>query len=215
QGRAFIQNVHHLRDECLVDEGKPPVEHVAIFDEAQRAWNVGKLADFMKRKKGRAGFLRSEPEFLISCLDRHEDWATVICLVGGGQEINTGEAGIGEWLDALGRSFPHWHLYVSDRLVDREYGTKPIVESLRERANVQFRPELHLATSVRSFRSEKVSQLIKELLDLELDSARGTLRQVEDRYPIALTRDLDTARKWLRTKARGSERYGIVVSSQA
>jgi len=82
--RAFIQNVHHFRDECLVDAA-PPIEHVAIFDEAQRAWNLKQTVDFMKRKKHRADFKQSEPEFLISCLDRHKDWAVVVCLVGGGQ----------------------------------------------------------------------------------------------------------------------------------
>jgi len=80
---------------------------------------------------------------------------------------------------------------------------------------VEFKSDLHLATSIRSFRSENVSRLVKELLDLELGAARETLRQVQERYPIALTRDLNSARKWLRGKARGSERYGIVVSSQA
>lgn len=213
--RAFIQNVHHFRDECLVDAKKPPIEHVAIFDEAQRAWNLKHTADFMRRKKGRADFTQSEPEFLISCLDRHHDWAVVICLVGGGQEINTGEAGISEWLAALDRSFPKWRIYVSDRLVDSEYGAGQVVEALRPREHVEFKSDLHLATSIRSFRSEHVSKLVKELLDLELDAARETLRQVQERYPIALTRELDTARKWLRGRARGSERYGIVVSSQA
>jgi hypothetical protein len=213
--RAFIQNVHHFRDECLVDPEKPPIEHVAIFDEAQRAWNLKQTVDFMRRKKGRPNFDRSEPEFLISCLDRHPDWAVVLCLVGGGQEINTGEAGIGEWLNALDRAFPSWRIYVSDRLMDSEYGAGRIVEALRGRDHVQFEPDLHLATSMRSFRSENVSRLVKELLDLELDTARETLRQVQERYPIVLTRDLNAARRWLRGKARGSERYGIVVSSQA
>ena len=213
--RAFIQNVHHFRDECLVDAEKPPIEHVAIFDEAQRAWNLKQTVDFMRRKKGRAGFNQSEPEFLISCLDRHEDWAVVICLVGSGQEINTGEAGISEWLAALDRSFPEWRIYVSDRLVDSEYGAGQIVDALRTREHVEFKSDLHLATSIRSFWSEKVSKLVKELLDLEIGAARETLRQVQERYPIALTRDLHTARRWLRGKARGSERYVIVVSSQA
>ena len=103
--KAFIQNVHHFRDECIVDEG-PPVEHVALFDEAQRAWNLEQTASFMRRKKANPNFHQSEPEFLISCLDRHPDWALVVCLVGGGQEINTGEAGISEWVEALNRSFP-------------------------------------------------------------------------------------------------------------
>lgn len=213
--RAFIQNVHHFRDECLVDMGRPPVEHVAIFDEAQRAWTLKQTVDFMRRKKRRPDFNMSEPEFLISCLDRHKDWAVVICLVGGGQEINTGEAGISEWLAALDRSFPAWRIYVSDRLVDSEYGAGHVVEELRGRKQVSFKFDLHLATSMRSFRSESVSRLVKELLDLEMEPARESLQQVHDRYPIALTRDLHTARRWLRGKARGSERFGIAVSSQA
>ena len=94
--KMFIQNVHHFRDDCLVDSKKPPIEHVALFDEAQRAWNVEQTASFMRRKKNTSNFNLSEPEFLISCLDRHSDWAVIVCLVGGGQEINTGEAGISE-----------------------------------------------------------------------------------------------------------------------
>ncbi len=213
--RAFIQNVHHFRDECLIDADRPPIEHVAIFDEAQRAWNLKQTADFMRRKKRRPDFNVSEPEFLISCLDRHRDWAVIVCLVGGGQEINTGEAGIGEWFDALRRSFPDWQIYVSDQLSDSEYGAGHVIEGLETRRRVTFKCDLHLATSIRSFRSERVSRLVKELLDLELEGAQKTLQQVQERYPIVLTRDLGTARKWLRNRARGSERYGIVVSSQA
>ncbi len=212
--KAFIQNVHHFRDDCLATPA-PPVEHVAIFDEAQRAWTLKETASFMQRKKGRADFNQSEPEFLISCLDRHPDWAVVICLVGGGQEINRGEAGIREWLDALARSFPHWRIYVSDRLVDSEYSAGTVVEEMRHKPHVEFRPELHLATSMRSFRSENVSKLVKEILDLNIGGARETMTQVQSRYPIMLTRDLAAARTWLRRKARGSERYGIVVSSAA
>ncbi len=96
--KAFIQNVHEFRDECLRDPN-PPKEHVALFDEAQRAWNAEQTSSFMRRKKDISGFKHSEPEFLISCLNRHPDWAVIVCLVGGGQEINIGEAGIGEWID--------------------------------------------------------------------------------------------------------------------
>ena len=214
QVKAFIQNVHHFRDEYVKDP-KPPVEHVAIFDEAQRAWTLEKTIDFMRRKKGRAGFTQSEPEFLLSCMDRHPDWAAVICLVGGGQEINTGEAGISEWFAALRRSFPGWRIYASDRLTDSEYEDGRAVETLRTMPQAEFRPELHLATSIRSFRSEKVSSFVKQVLDLEVDQASATLRSFFERYPVVLTRDLDIARQWLRERARGSERYGIVVSSQA
>ncbi len=213
--KGFVQNVHHFRDDCLVSPEKPPIEHVAIFDEAQRAWNLKQTVDFMRRKKHRPDFKMSEPEYLISCLDRHRDWAVVICLVGGGQEIHTGEAGIGEWLHALDRSSPEWRIYVSDRLVDSEYAAGRVVEALRSRENVEFKSDLHLATSIRSFRSENVSRLVKELLDLEIEAASETMLRVKDNYPIALTRDLNAARRWLRSKASGSERYGIVVSSQA
>jgi hypothetical protein len=212
--KAFIQNVHHFRDDCLKSE-RPPVEHVAIFDEAQRAWTLKETADFMRRKKGISDFVQSEPQFLISCLDRHPDWAVVICLVGGGQEINRGEAGIREWLDALSRFFPQWRIYVSDRLTDSEYAAGTVVEELRGQPHVEFKPELHLATSMRSFRSENVSRFVKDVLDLESDAASKIFTELKDRYPIFLTRDLHAARGWVRHTARGSERYGIVVSSSA
>jgi len=212
--KAFIQNVHHFRDECLKDP-KPPVEHVAIFDEAQRAWNLKQTAAFMKRKRGVSDFEKSEPEFLLSCLDRHHDWAVVICLVGGGQEINTGEAGIGEWFRSVGRSFPDWKIYVSNQLTDSEYSAEQEISALKAKSRVEFRPDLHLATSIRSFRSEKVSRLVKEVLDLDQAKGAETLKQISKRFPIVLTRDLQSARRWLRTQARGSERYGIMVSSQA
>jgi hypothetical protein len=99
----------------------PPIEHVVIFDEAQRAWNLKQTASFVQRKKKRKGFNQSEPEFLISCMDRHKDWAVIICLVGGGQEINIGEAGIDAWLEAVNTTFLHWHMYISSRLTDSEY----------------------------------------------------------------------------------------------
>ena len=169
----------------------------------------------MLRKKHRPGFNQSEPEFLISCLDRHKDWAVVICLVGGGQEINTGEAGISEWIESLQRSFPEWHIYISSRLTDSEYAAGQVLQQLQSRPNVIAKDDLHLAVSMRSFRAEHVSLLVKQLLDIEVDAARGTLQQVSTRYPIVLTRDLRKAKQWLRQKARGSERYGVVVSSQA
>ncbi len=213
--KAFVQNVHNFRDECLRDENRPPVEHVALFDEAQRAWNVAQTSHFMKRKKGRSGFDISEPEYLISCLDRHADWAVVVCLVGGGQEINTGEAGIGEWIRAVKRRFPAWLIRISPQLADSEYGADGILEELRDRREVEYLPELHLSTSMRSFRAENISHLVKQLLDLDLEGARASLRVASARYPIRLTRKLDRAKQWLRVQARGSERYGIVVSSQA
>jgi len=211
--KAFIQIVHHFRDEGLKDAA-PPIEHVALFDEAQRAWTLEQTAKFMREKKGRPDFEMSEPEFLISCLDRHPDWAVVVCLVGGGQEINTGEAGISEWIEALERSFPDWKIYISDRLNDSEYNAEDILLKIKHRPNVDYYESLHLAVSMRSFRAENVSLLVKQVLDLD-ENAKKTLQELKDKYPIVITRNLTKAKQWLKIKARGTERYGIVVSSQA
>jgi len=213
--KAFIQNVHNFRDDCLIDMGKPPIEHVALFDEAQRAWDLQQTANFMSRKRGKANFHVSEPEFLISCLDRHPDWAVVVCLVGGGQEIHTGEAGISEWLESLLHSFVDWHVYISSRLTDSEYGAEETLRKVQQLPHMTFKDDLHLAVSMRSFRAEHVSLLVKQILDLQTDKAHETLEKVKEKYPIVITRDLQKAKQWLKQQARGSERYGIVVSSHA
>jgi len=211
---AFIQNVHHFRDEGLSNPAAP-VEHVTIFDEAQRAWNRDQTASFMKRKRGRSDFDVSEPEFLISCMDRHGDWAVIICLIGGGQEINTGEGGISEWIHALRSRFPHWLVHVSPRLGDAEYGSGEALHLLDEHTSVTYDEALHLNVSMRSYRAERVSDWVKQVLDLELEEASGTLSSLIGRYPVALTRDVSLAKRWLKARARGSERYGLMVSSQA
>lgn len=213
--KAIIQNIRHFRDECLHDKGRAPIEHVAIFDEAQRAWNMEQLSSFMRRKRNHPDFPQSEPEFLISCMDRHPDWAVVVCLIGGGQEINTGEAGIGEWINSITRSFPDWHVYVSSRLTDSEYQAGAALKQLASHSHVTYRDELHLGVSMRSFRAEELSLLVKQLLDLEPEAARHTYTKLKGKYPIVITRDLAKAKGWLKRHARGTERYGIVVSSQA
>lgn len=212
--KAFIQNVHHFRDAGLIEVEAPP-EHVVIFDEAQRAWNAQMTANFMKRKKGRSGFTQSEPEFLISYMDRHEDWAVIVCLVGGGQEINTGEAGISAWLDAVLEHFPHWKMFISSRLHDSEYAATNSLQ-LAQQVNQSHREDsLHLAVSMRSFRAENVSAFVKALLDCEEEAAREAFSKIRHRFPIILTRDLGKAKTWVRARARGSERYGLLASSKA
>lgn len=212
--KTFIQNIHHYRDAYLIDP-KPPYDHVAIFDEAQRAWNKEQTIKFMKQKKGQHDFEYSEPEFLISCLDRHEDWSVIVCLVGGGQEINTGEAGISEWLEAIKNKFSSWEVAISPNLTDTEYGAEEAISNLQSKTSVELNPALHLNVSMRSFRAENLSHLIKEILDLDSEGAINTYKKLSDKYPIVLTREVEKAKNWLKEKARGSERFGIIVSSQA
>ena len=212
--KAFIQNVHHFRDAGLRDE-LPPSDHVVIFDEAQRAWNREMTSSFMTRKKKRPGFTQSEPEFLISYLNRHSDWAVVVCLVGGGQEINRGEAGISAWLDAVRTLFQSWYVYVSPDLTDSEYAAGHALDMLKGRAKVGMDDSLHLAVSMRSFRAERVSSFVKAILDRDIETARELVKPICARYPIVLSRDLTSAKQWIRKHARGSERYGLVASSSA
>lgn len=212
--KAFIQIIHHYRDAYLVDP-TAPFDHVAIFDEAQRAWNKEQTVNFMRRKKNQPDFAYSEPEYLISCLDRHEDWAVIVCLVGGGQEINTGEAGISEWLYAIKNSFPHWEVQISPNLTDSEYNAFDAIAEIEKDCKTIYDANLHLSVSMRSYRAENVALFIKQLLDLETQKASETLKLISDKYPIVITRNIESAKNWLKEKARGSERYGIVVSSQA
>ena len=212
--RAFIQNIHHFRDDAL-QNNNPLIERVAVFDEAQRAWTLEQTSRFMSRKKGIQGFEMSEPDFLISVLDRHKDWAIVVCLIGGGQEINTGEAGLPEWFSAIQKNYPHWDVYASNKLIDQEYTNgKDIYSSLTQR-QLMVKEDLHLSVSVRSYRSEKLAAFVKAFLEANLADAKAIYSQLKNDYPVAVTRNVRDAKNWLKSKARGKEGFGITASSGA
>lgn len=235
----FIQIIHRYRDNMLAkiknpvenntleidpdkaikltNAGYGEVEHVAIFDEAQRSWTHKRLADYLKRggtygnKLKIQNFPLSEAAFLIWSLDQREDWATIICLVGGGQEINTGEAGISEWINALNDKFTHWRIYISDKLTEKEYAEGKVNELLAKNDKVTFSSDLHLGVSLRSFRAEKLSAFVHSLLSFNPDATEW-YEKIKERYPIVLTRDMDKARTWLRKMTRGSQKAGVLVS---
>lgn len=212
--RRFVQNIHHFRDH-YVGSDEVPFEKVVVFDEAQRAWTSNQASKFMQTKRGQHDFDMSEPEFLISVMDRHSDWCTVICLIGGGQEINTGEAGLAEWLTALQRRFSEWQVHASALLEDRHYTVDSEATKMLGTPNIQKHADLHLSVSMRSFRAERLSAFVSQMLDGDAHGARRTLSELQDRYPIIHTRNLEHARTWLRSRARGSERFGLVASSGA
>lgn len=203
------------------EAGYGEVEHVAIFDEAQRSWTHKRLADYLKRggtygnKLKVPNFPYSEAAFLIWSLDQREDWATIVCLVGGGQEINTGEAGIGEWIKALNEKFPHWNVYISNKLTDAEYAEGKVNELLKDNNKVTFSDDLHLSVSLRSFRAEKLSAFVHSLLNYEIEKAADIYKSIGDKYPIVLTRDMEKARRWLRDNTRGNERSGVLITKES
>ena len=238
----FIQIIHRYRDNMLAkiknpvengvleidpekavklaESGYGEVEHVAIFDEAQRSWTHKRLADYLKRggtygnKLKVPNFPMSEAAFLIWSLDQREDWATIVCLVGGGQEINTGEAGISEWINALNEKFPHWKVYISAKLTENEYAEGKVNELLEKNRNVTYSDELHLGVSLRSYRAEKLSSFVHALLSLN-PIASELYREIKEKYPIVLTRDMEKARRWLHSKVRGTERTGVLVTKES
>ena len=212
--RSFIQNIHHFRDEYFKNPSAP-IEKVVIFDEAQRAWSKEKATEFMVGKWGEGYSPQSEPEFLVNVMDRHEDWCCVICLIGGGQEINTGEAGIIEWLNALDRKGSNWDIYISNVLADIHY-TIDEVARRKLTSSIYKRSEyLHLSTSMRSFRAERLSAFVSEVISGDQLAAFEIYSSFSGRYPIHVTRDLEVAREWLRKSARGTERTGLVASAGA
>jgi hypothetical protein len=210
---AFIQNIHHFRDDNLASTDAP-VEKVVIFDEAQRAWNKEQASSFMKRKRGQDDFSMSEPDFLLSVMNRHKDWCVVVCLIGGGQEINTGEAGISEWITALKENYRDWEIHFSDEIFKSDYALDREWLHDQGNLNIHMDPDLHLAVSLRSFRAEKLSAFVGEIISGNHEIASEIKKQLPN-YPIYLTRDLSKAKAALRGWARGSERIGLVASSNA
>jgi hypothetical protein len=211
QVASFIQNIHHFRDDSLRTD-HAPVERVVIFDEAQRAWNRSQTSKFMQQKRGHLGFDMSEPNFLINVMDRHTNWCVVICLIGGGQEINTGEAGLAEWLNVVVTQFPKWKAHISDRI--RESVRDAEIDGVIKKSD-QFSQSnaLHLGVSMRSFRAESLSEFVGHIVENRPDAALQAYEKISHHYPIFITRELSLARSWLKNAARGSERFGLVVSS--
>ena len=211
---AFVQNIHHFRDE-YVSSSNAPVDHVVIFDEAQRAWSKEHTCRFMREKRGHTDFNMSEPDFLLSVMNRHLEWCVVVCLIGGGQEINTGEAGLQEWLSAIERKYSDWRVYLSDKLTQGDYlSVDEDSQITTNELNAIRSPALHLATSVRSFRAEVVSDFVRATIDGNAEIASSLYGKLSN-YPLVMTRQLEAARNWLRGQARGTERIGLVASSNA
>ncbi|HOY40584.1 MAG TPA: DUF2075 domain-containing protein, partial [Chitinophagales bacterium] len=214
--KSFIQNIHHFRD-CYIKDESAPIERVTIFDEAQRAWTNKQASSFMRTNKGITDFDKSEPEFLIEVMDRHHDWCTIVCLIGGGQEINTGEAGLEEWIRPFSEKFNEWNIYYSTKIVEDENYIKDenALIILKNRKAIK-KDELHLSVSLRSFRSAQLSNFIQEVINNDIEKAKSIYHDyIKKDYPIKITRDLDSAREWLKEKAKGFERYGIIASSGA
>lgn len=191
-----------------------PHEKIVVFDEAQRAWDADRTAEYLTGSSAEwQGY--SEPALLLAILDR-QPWAALIALVGGGQEINRGEAGLSEWGRAIVEKFPHWSVAVSPQALSGEYGAgaKLFPDATPQCVNVVVHPNLHLDTPTRQFRGRTIANWAEALLRGDSETCRKILTD-NPNYPIRLTRDLSAAKTWLAAVARGTERFGLVASSEA
>ncbi len=208
EARTLIENVHVFARYHTEDNLKPPSNHAVIFDEAQRAWNR-----VQNKKKFNRDY--SEPEMLLRIMERQHDWAAVIALVGGGQEIHDGEAGLEEWGRALEQSSQAWEIYASPEVLDggpSTAGHKLFVDRTNH-LGVQTNPTLHLRTSNRSLRAEKLATWVNHVLDG--NDVEAAALKISERFPIFLSRDLTETRAKLKEQAIGPTRFGLIGSSAA
>jgi hypothetical protein len=202
---TFIQNVHRFID-AHYSTKEPPPDQLIVFDEAQRAWNAGQ-----SNRKFKRNF--SEPEIMLDIMTRHLGWAVIIALVGNGQEINTGEAGLREWGRALVQRFSSWKVCISGNLTSSDTSEEDrLFETAPEVLQVIETPFLHLGVSIRAYKAQAVSDFVAHLLSFNVEQARACLTDCSE-FPILFTRDLTVAKRWLQRRQRGTRRIGLIASS--
>lgn len=216
--KTFIQNVHEFVKEYYVIPDKYPVENIIVFDEAQRAWNAKKLNAWNARNATHEYKKDvSEAEMVIDIMDRQPEWAFIIALVGGGQEIHDGEAGLPEWGATLSQKFPHWKIFISSQLKEGDHSTGNLTLFSKAPAHLDITEirDLHLQVSIRSYKAQELSQFVAFVLDNKPNEASRTFKEGFQSYPIFLTRSLIKMKEWLKEKQRGTHRIGLVATSGA
>ena len=218
--QALVLDAYAFRNDIVKTDVVPPAirmttENVLVFDEAQRAWDLSAVESYMKEKKDVTGLSMSEPELMLRSLDQH-DWCTMVCLVGGGQDIHTGETGLVEWIETIRKKFKSWSIFTSNKLNNAQYIRDRNWNELVGGLNINYVHDLYLTASMRSFKNENVSNLINCILDNDIAGAVNIYgEKLKSQYPIVITQDLESARKWVRAAARGSQRSGLLVHSLA
>lgn len=206
--QTFVHNVHRFADQYYGEGKTVPLQQVVVFDEAQRAWDKEE-----NKRSGRPCV--SEPEMMLEVMDRHSDWAVVVALIGGGQEINRGEAGLAEWGVALTK-FPHWRVHAAPTVLNKQSVANSRLfenpESAHPERIVEV-PSLHLNVCTRSIRAQRISDWVDCVLAGQAQDAAHIAGGMDSK-PV-LTRSLQGAKLWLNEKRRGRTRSGLVASASA
>jgi hypothetical protein len=210
KAKTLIENVHVFAKYYAEENAeRAPSNHVIIFDEAQRAWD---------RKQNFSKFARdySEPEMLLRIMERHPDWAVIIALVGGGQEINNGEAGLEEWGRALASAAKPWLVYASPEALaggSSVAGSQLFSAVPEHHLDVRAEKQLHLDVAVRSIKADAYSAWVNEVVSGNAEAASTLARSKP--FAVWLTRSLSDLRALLREQTMGESRCGLVASSGA
>lgn len=217
--KSKIQNLHSFIKDGIRQE-TAPTEKIVIFDEAQRCWNADHFFNQSKRNQNRETNpfelqRKSEAELLLEFMQRHDDWSVIIALVGGGQEINTGEAGIGEWGRAIAEKFRNWEIHVSPKLLNEndKSGLQQLFTSIPIGIKIYENEDLHLHVSQRSFKASNLNDWVNAMLANNTTDAIELYQIIKQTYPIRITRDIEKAKEWLRSLVIGTKRIGLVASS--
>ena len=208
---ALIQSSYAFKKDNARNEHPTP-ENILIFDEAQRVWNADKMT---RKHENDPDMSVSEPHLLYRIMDRHKDWAVMICLVGLGQDIYDGEVGINEWFRCGIEDYRDWELFYSPAIFNQTEDKNIDKDLIKGCDRCHEALELHLKTSVRSFRADKQCQFIEAILDNNPEKARAVYAQIKEKYPVYITRDYSVARAWVKSQVRGSQRCGVLASSSA
>lgn len=208
---ALIQSSYAFKRDNAA-HNQPTPENIMIFDEAQRVWDQSKMSS---KHKNDPLMSVSEPHLLYSIMDRHQDWAVMICLVGLGQDIYDGEVGINEWFRCGVQDFPQWEMYYSPAIFNQIEDLNIDKEMIKSCRRCHPINELHLKTSIRSFRADKQCQFVDNLLNNDPESTKKIYSMISSKYPILVTRDYQKAKQWVRSQVRGSQRCGVLACSSA
>jgi DUF2075 family protein len=217
--KSKIQNLHQfIKDSIRRDS--PPTERIVVFDEAQRCWDAKQFSNKSKQNKNREKNpfpieYKSEAELLFEFMSRHEGWAVIIALVGGGQEINTGEGGISEWGKALANKYNNWEIHISEQLLSGDSSTagNTLFNIVPENMTIHKNQFLHLSVSQRSFKANNLNSWVSALINNQPENAFKLANSIRDNYPLMITRDIGRAKEWLNHKRSGTKRIGLIASS--
>lgn len=213
--KTFIQDLHAFKQDIISSKKRVIDENVLIFDEAQRVWDEEQLEKWLEKKGADESYFgNSEADLLLSTFDKKE-WGVIVALVGLGQDIHTGEDGLGVWFNSLLNKKTGWDIRLSNEIFEqRADKLDAYIDSIKNCDRVKECPGLYLKTCIRTPRAKNLSEFSEALLNNRPEDAKKALEKFDD-YPICITRNLKHAEQFLLDNTLRKERCGKLCSSNS